>query len=73
MGREVVLVSSAEETAFDVLAILEATGMGRRTAGKPDHRCLSARATSTGSPRWAGGLLGPELVCVEQVAFGAAR
>jgi glutamate racemase len=72
MGREVVLVSSAEETAFDVLAILEATGMGRRTAGKADHRFLSS-----GDVDWfaemGGRLLGPELVYVEPVAFGAAR
>src|SRR6185312_14249411 len=33
MGRDVVLVSSADETAFEVRAILEETGLGRRSAG----------------------------------------
>src|SRR3954466_6137171 len=32
MGREVVLVSSADETAFEVHAILADTGLGRRAA-----------------------------------------
>jgi glutamate racemase len=75
MGRGVVLVSSAEETAFDVRAILESTGMGRRTAGKADHRFLS-----TGDVGWFAEmgrrLLGPELVHVEPVepvALDAAR
>jgi len=60
MGREVVLVSSADETAFEVLAILERTGLGRRTAAKGAHRFVSSgdvevfRALGTR-------LLGPEL------------
>jgi glutamate racemase len=39
MGPDVVLVSSADETAFEVRSILTETGLGRRTA-------------SMGSPRW---------------------
>ncbi len=41
MGREVVLVSSAEETAFDVARVLSSTGMGRRGVG-PRHRFYSS-------------------------------
>ncbi len=42
MGREVVLVSSADETAFEVRAILEETGQVRRSAGKGAHRFVSS-------------------------------
>ena len=42
MGRDVVLVSSADETAFEVLAILRDTGLGRRSAAKGEHRFLSS-------------------------------
>jgi glutamate racemase len=69
MGRDVVLVSSAEETAFDVRAILESTGLGRRFASKGTHRFLSS-----GDPGWfvtmGSRLLGPELVAAESVVFG---
>jgi glutamate racemase len=66
MGREVVLVSSAEETAFDVAAILAATGLGRPMgAGTACHRFLSS-----GDPGWfaemGGRLLGPELALAER-------
>jgi glutamate racemase len=42
MGRDVVLVSSADETAFEVRAILERTGLGRRLAAKGAHRWISS-------------------------------
>src|SRR4051812_35493160 len=48
MGRGVVLVSSADETAFEVRSILEDAGLGRRAAGragdggKGDHLFLSS-------------------------------
>ena len=70
MGREVVLVSSAEETAFDVRAILEATGLGRRTPAKGAHRFLSSGDTSWFSTMGRR-LLGPELAAAEAVTFGA--
>jgi glutamate racemase len=35
MGRDVVLVSSGEETAFEVAAVLDAVGARRRPAGGP--------------------------------------
>jgi glutamate racemase len=60
MGREVVLVSSADETAFEVLGILRDTGLGRRLAAKGQHRFISSGDVevfrSLGSR-----LLGPEL------------
>jgi glutamate racemase len=60
MGRDVVLVSSADETAFEVLGILEETGMGRRSSGKGERTWVS-----TGDADWfrrlGRRLLGPEL------------
>src|SRR3954469_8035938 len=59
MGRDVVLVSSADETAFEVRALLDETGLGRRTTGKGTHRFVSS-----GDVAWfrelGGRLLGPE-------------
>ena len=64
MGRDVVLVSSADETAFEVRSILADTGLGRRTAGKGAHRFVSS-----GDVAWfrelGSRLLGPELDGVE--------
>jgi glutamate racemase len=64
MGREVVLVSSAEETAFEVRAILDETGLVRRSGGKGEHRFVSS-----GDVAWftelGSRLLGPELSGVE--------
>jgi glutamate racemase len=65
MGRGVVLVSSADETAFEVRALLEETGLGKRSgAGKGRHRFVS-----TGDVAWfrelGRRLLGPELDDVE--------
>lgn len=42
MGRDVVLVSSADETAFEVRAILEETGQVRRSPGKGGHCFVSS-------------------------------
>lgn len=42
MGRDVVLVSSAEETAFEVRSILSRAGLGRRSAGKGVRTFLSS-------------------------------
>lgn len=42
MGRQVVLVSSAEETAFDVRSVLAATGLGRPPSEPPLHRFYSS-------------------------------
>ncbi|MGH9129349.1 MAG: glutamate racemase [Acidimicrobiales bacterium] len=68
MGRGVVLVSSAEETAFEVRQILAQTGLGRRSAGKAEHHFYSS-----GDPdafvRLGSQLLGPELDRVEVPAW----
>jgi glutamate racemase len=60
MGPGVVLVSSAEETAFEVLNILDETGLGKRTATKGRHAFVSS-----GDVGWfrslGSRLLGPEL------------
>jgi glutamate racemase len=64
MGRDVVLVSSADETAFEVHKLLHDTGLVRRSAGKGNHRFLSS-----GDIGWfrelGSQLLGPELEAVE--------
>ncbi|HEV3401013.1 MAG TPA: aspartate/glutamate racemase family protein, partial [Acidimicrobiales bacterium] len=67
MGRGVVLVSSADETAFEVRSILHETGLGRRSgAGAAKGRHLFI---SSGDVRWfkelGSRLLGPELDSVE--------
>jgi glutamate racemase len=67
MGRDVVLVSSADETAFEVRTILTETGLVRRSAGgeaKGRHTFVSS-----GDVGWfralGAQLLGPELDDVE--------
>jgi glutamate racemase len=60
MGREVVLVSSADETAFEVRAILERTGLGRRLAAKGEHRWISSGDVAV-FRELGRRLLGPEL------------
>jgi glutamate racemase len=60
VGRDVVLVSSADETAFEVRAILEDTGGGRRTVKTGQHRWISSGDTSM-FERLGRRLLGPEL------------
>jgi len=64
MGRDVVLVSSADETAFDVRSILDSTGLRSRLPSKGEHRFLSS-----GDIDWfvemGRRFLGPELVTAE--------
>jgi glutamate racemase len=67
VGRDVVMVSSADETAFEVRSILRETGLGRRSGagdGKGRHRFVSS-----GDIEWfrelGSRLLGPELDTVE--------
>lgn len=63
VGRDVVLVSSADETAFDVRHLIEQSGLGR-AAGSGRHRWLSS-----GDISWFAemgrSLLGPELDAAE--------
>lgn len=67
MGRDVVLVSSADETAFEVRRVLEADGLAR-PAGLPDPE---PTFLTTGDVDWfqllGSQLLGPELERAEQV------
>lgn len=69
MGREVVLVSSADETAFDVRRILSASGLER----VPDL-AVRHRFYSSGDVDWfvsmGQRLLGPELVTAGHLSFG---
>lgn len=69
MGREVLLVSSADETAFEVRSILDETGQQSRTAGKGRHRFVSS-----GDVEWfrkvGSRLLGPDLEVAEQWSWG---
>jgi glutamate racemase len=66
VGRDVVLVSSADETAFEVRALLSHSGLGREGTGS--HRWLSS-----GDVDWfrAMGrrLLGPEIDVVEAIRW----
>jgi len=69
MGRDVVLVSSADETAFEVRKILESSGIER------SPECAPPRPTflTTGDVGWfrdmGGRLLGPELESADQVTW----
>ena len=70
MGRDVVLVSSADETAFEVRAVLDQDGLGRRpSCGPAEHRWVSS-----GDVDWFRRLgrrmLGPEIDRVEPVSWG---
>jgi glutamate racemase len=60
LGPDVVLVSSADETAFEVLRMLDADGLRRTDQAPGRHTFLSS-----GDPAWFAGmgrrLLGPEL------------
>ncbi|HVM03783.1 MAG TPA: glutamate racemase [Acidimicrobiales bacterium] len=69
MGREVVLVSSAEETAFEVRTILDDTGLVRRSGGKGTHRFVSSGDVDE-FKRLGSRLLGPELAEAEAWAWG---
>lgn len=67
MGRDVVLVSSADETAFEVAALLRRAGLERRATAAPGrHRFLSS-----GDVDHFGDvgrrLLGPEIAEVEAI------
>ncbi len=69
MGREVVLVDSADESAFEVRALLEGTELARRPqAGPGRHRWLSSGDVDT-FRRLGRRLLGPELDQAEPVTW----
>ena len=72
IGEDVVLVSSAEETAKDVYAVLREGSLLREEAGEPTHEFLT-----TGDPeqfrRVAHHFLGPEVGGVGSVAVAATE
>jgi glutamate racemase len=72
MGRDVVLVSSADETAFEVQRALAASGLTRHP-GRPPRRLF----ISTGDAAWFGRLgrrlLGPEIDRVEALTWPAVE
>lgn len=77
MGREVVLVSSADETAFELRGLLS----GSAAAQEPSGRRPEPVFLTTGDAKWftdqGARLLGPELeaartVCLDQGAGGSA-
>ena len=70
MGRDVVLVSSADETAFEVRRLLDETGLRRSaTVDRPAQH----RFYSSGDVAWfeelGRRLLGPELAAARQLHF----
>jgi len=71
MGRDVVLVSSADETAFAVRRILAGSARARTGTGPPTHRFISS-----GDVEWFARLgrrlLGPELEHVEAMEMRPA-
>lgn len=68
VGRDVVLVSSADETAFEIRKILSETGLGRRSAGKGEHRFVSSGDVAVFA-ELGRRLLGPELSEVEPISW----
>jgi glutamate racemase len=64
VGRDVVLVSSAEETAFEVMGILRETGVARAASGPGTHRWISS-GDADAFQRLGRRMLGPELDRVE--------
>lgn len=71
MGADVVLVSSAEETAFDVMATLRESGAGRMSTEPPHHRFQSSGDTELFA-QMGRQLLGPELDSAESVRFASS-
>ncbi|MDI2097367.1 glutamate racemase [Ruicaihuangia caeni] len=71
MGRGVALVSSAEETAFDVYRVLVRHGMLRRDQTPPRHLFEATGADKEHFLRLAHRFLGPEVNRVETFETGA--
>jgi glutamate racemase len=69
MGRDVVLVASSDETAFEVRALLAGTAL----AAPPRPTGATLRFVSSGDVTWftelGGRLLGPELASAERVVL----
>jgi len=65
MGPEVTLISSAEETAFDVYRMLVRHDLERADAAPPRHHFEATGEDAVGFKRLAQRFLGPEIVRVE--------
>lgn len=68
VGRDVVLISSADETAFEVQHLLEATGQ-LRTAGEPAWHKFLCSGDPEHFARLGARFLGPEVAKVEVHAW----
>jgi glutamate racemase len=68
MGPDVVLVSSADETAFAVRDLLTATGLDRPSGSSGAHRFISSGDVELFT-RLGRRLLGPELASADAVSF----
>jgi glutamate racemase len=65
MGADVTLVSSAEETAFDVYRTLVAHGIERTDPAPPIHEFEATGDDSEDFKRLASRFLGPEIIRVD--------
>ena len=71
MGEDVSLVSSAEETAYDVYRTLVKHGIERNPATRPIHTFRATGNSQDDFTRLARRFLGPEVSTVELVETGA--
>jgi glutamate racemase len=71
MGPDVVLVSSAEETAFDVYRTLVKHGVERSVESAPTYTFEATGDSNTEFLRLASRFLGPEVTSVELVETGS--
>ena len=71
MGEDVTLVSSAEETAFDVYRTLVKHGIERGPASRPIHTFVATGDSPDDFTRLVRRFLGPEVSTVELVETGA--
>ncbi|WP_411699317.1 glutamate racemase [Conyzicola sp.] len=71
MGEEVTLVSSAEETAYDVYRMLVKHGLERTSRESPVYRFEATGGSQQQFLRLAGRFLGPEVTRVDLVETGA--
>jgi glutamate racemase len=70
MGESVTLVSSAEETAFDVYRTLVRHGLERTAPGKPTYTFEATGDSKDEFLRLASRFLGPEVTSVDLVETG---
>ncbi len=69
VGRDVVLVSSADETAFEVAALLRSSGVARGVGGGPARHRFFSSGPVDAFRELGQALLGPEVAHVEPLAW----